>query len=161
MWLIIEAIFSLIAAALTLRKYFKRKSFISSDCSALQKIKPNSIRKVFLHFLNTVIDIHKLLKDMGVNMKRSATFIECTSLAKEGAEKMGLGARFQKLRRGLNLQKSRWELVFLQMCYSCDNIVINYWCLYVYSKIRLENDSPILHVRYIRFCHILWDFKFI
>ena len=48
-----------------------------------------------------LIDTHKFLKDVGVNMKRNATFIECTSLAKKGgrlgAEKnMALGARFQK-----------------------------------------------------------------
>ena len=82
--------------------------------------------------------------------------IEYNPLAKgeEGFEKnMTLGARFQNFKRepyyqqGLNSQRDRRELnsqrgqilegyhIFLQTCYFCDNIVINYSYHYVYSNI--------------------------
>ena len=55
---------------------------------------------------------------------------------------MALGARFQMLkgvtiREVVNFSKGQGELnlLFLQTCYFCGNIVINYSCHYLYSNI--------------------------
>ena len=50
--------------------------------------------------------------------------------------------------------------VFLEACYFFGNIVIYYSYHYVYSKMILENDSPILNLCCIRFFYILGDSKF-
>ena len=73
--------------------------------------------------------------------------IECTpspGKRREGAEKKyGIGG---------------W-IYFLRTCYFCGNIVINYSYHYVYSKI--ESDSPILNLCWVRFFYILGGCKFI
>ena len=89
-----------------------------------------------------------------------------------GAEnKYGFGCYISKseggtlLSRGeLNSQRrldSRGYHVFLQTCYFCGIIVINYSYHCVYCKMILENDSSILNLWCIRFFYILGDCKFI
>ena len=93
---------------------------------------------------------------------------------------MAMGARFQKLRgvkyQGAEFSEGKGELnsqtgldsgglegyhVFLQTCYICGSIIIDYSCHYVYSKMILENDSPILNLCCIGFFYSLGDYKFI
>ena len=89
---------------------------------------------------------------------------------------MAVGARFQKLRRDLlsyyhggSILRGAGgakfsdgaRLSFLLTCYFCSGIVINYSYHYVYSKMILEQYSPMLNLCSIRFFYILGDCKFI
>ena len=83
---------------------------------------------------------------------------------KEGWKKYGCGAYISKTEGGAYYQGGhvlKGYHVFLQTCYFCGNIVINYSYHYVYSKIILENDSCIINMCCIRFSYILRDCKFI